>query len=389
MAGSDRDSRFCLEEAAYLAFRLKEVHKAAVLRLLEISVPNETLVRTLAWALDASRPWRYSVVAVSPEAAQLLADTIHGPFRALCWMAGEPISSDLLSTAQASGVVVIADSGQSGLEAAGSHLLLGMNQATIELPALDNQPRRLTLSPIASIVQALLTGPSDGAWRRIRPPKGFLALAEDCSARQARDLLARGLISLVSEGPIPGQIVIADDFFPKTSSLGRWIERKKTARFLNEGEDLRMSIPKSDIVYPQEISGADPVSDGTIEIVCPFNVPPGGRTKDELDRGLRQIKVNSVRDISRGFDIRLEGNVKGVGGETVHLSIPVEDEDTFTPDGMTRRDPTLFGWYVRYRTYEECQRYLSERGRGRLTPEEIAKLQSMLRFLEEAEKNHE
>lgn len=144
---------------------------------------------------------------------------------------------------------------------------------------------------------------------------------------------------------------------------------------------------QSCIELPQEVSSADPGSLGSITIA----VPLGGtkRTKEELARQLAEVPIDSVEDMCTKFGVAIEGTIEDEDGRQVPVKIPVNSDETFSPDGLTRSDPKLLGMYVRARANEALSLYLSRQGRGELTEDEIAHLTASLRSLEEALQNEE
>ena len=138
----------------------------------------------------------------------------------------------------------------------------------------------------------------------------------------------------------------------------------------------------STIEYPEGKSGPDAASTGNVLLVLPINGHTAPRTRNELEKALQEKQVNSLRDICRAFDVRIEGNYVGTDGEPVHASIPVEDETTFTPNGMTEADPALFELYVKARCYEQLAEYLQRNNRDSLSASEVADLEARIKEIE-------
>ena len=153
---------------------------------------------------------------------------------------------------------------------------------------------------------------------------------------------------------------------------------------MNEPQRLKPCI-----ILPEEIPGPDPLSLGAVTLSMPFDVPEGPRTKSELERFLREAKVNSVEDICKAFDVRIRGSYVHASGATVQVALRAEGEETFSVRGLTLLDPHLQEMHIRSRTYDECARYLSDKRREFLDEEEIAHLETTARILEDSEEENE
>ena len=144
------------------------------------------------------------------------------------------------------------------------------------------------------------------------------------------------------------------------------------------------------IIYPDKEARPDDLSIGHLTMIVPAQVPKGDRSKEELAAQLKEERdVKDVRDMCRRLGVEIEADVRDPEGNEIHLRVPVVDEETFTLDGMTRQDPTLFRWHVWGQTYESVQRYLKQSGVERLSDEQIARLTMLASYLEEAEKRHD
>lgn len=140
----------------------------------------------------------------------------------------------------------------------------------------------------------------------------------------------------------------------------------------------------SKVVYPEGGAGPDAAASGNVLLVAPFVERAAPRQREALAKELQERQVDSLQDLCRVFDVRIEGTYVGPDGEPVQVSIPVTDENTFTPDGMTHGDPSLFELYVKSRCYEQLAEYLQSNACEGLTDQEIAALETQVQALEAA-----
>lgn len=141
---------------------------------------------------------------------------------------------------------------------------------------------------------------------------------------------------------------------------------------------------KAIIEFPQEGSGADPVPTD-FALVCVD--PTGGRSArspDELESALRVESINSVADYCAKFAPRIEGECDGPDGVSHSFSIPVLDDNSFSPDELTRRDPKLRAWYLTMKVAESIELHLAKSGRNELTDEELSYLEALEETLSSA-----
>jgi len=135
-------------------------------------------------------------------------------------------------------------------------------------------------------------------------------------------------------------------------------------------------------------SGPDRLEVGRVLYVSPIATPVADHKEDLLSQRLRITSGNSVREIAHANGARIEGLVNTPEGKLVRIVIPIDDEKTCTPDGMTRKDRTLFSWYVRSEVYDLLSRYLSRNKRSHLTDQEVGRLHEILRLLAAARKEN-
>jgi hypothetical protein len=140
----------------------------------------------------------------------------------------------------------------------------------------------------------------------------------------------------------------------------------------------------SELIYPEGGAGAAPLDPGDICIVVNAAGRKVARSKADLATTLEERPVNSVAELCQAFDVRVRGSYPGIDGEPVEVSIPVADESTFTPDGLTRADEGLYRLYVGAVTCDNLALYLSGRDREGLTTEEIQILHNIRETLARA-----
>lgn len=118
---------------------------------------------------------------------------------------------------------------------------------------------------------------------------------------------------------------------------------------------------------------------------CTVVIPPnsdGKRTAQELERSLAEVEVADIRDLCAKGQYRIDGQYTAEDGSLRDASIPVIDETTFSPDGITLGDPELLRTYVTMRVCDNVAEYCSRTGRDDLTDVEVAHLSSLLEALE-------
>lgn len=138
------------------------------------------------------------------------------------------------------------------------------------------------------------------------------------------------------------------------------------------------------VEFPDGISGPDPIPLGTMTVVADLRGATNRRTKAELQEQIGEIQADSIAELCDKAKVRIEGTYTGSDGKPVHVSIPVVDETTFTPDGLTRGDPGLLELFTSSIVCDAAAEYLDQQPRDYFTDEEIAQLTQRLALLEAA-----
>jgi hypothetical protein len=108
------------------------------------------------------------------------------------------------------------------------------------------------------------------------------------------------------------------------------------------------------------------------------------RSKDVLQEELKEVPVNTVGDLANAFHVAITGRYIGLDNNARQVSIPVLDESTFTPTGMTMGDPLLYEMYIEQRTCENIASLSGVEGEQRLTAAQLAKLNDDIDLLQRA-----
>ena len=127
----------------------------------------------------------------------------------------------------------------------------------------------------------------------------------------------------------------------------------------------------------------DPEAQSPVTLVIPSNFD-GKRTTSELETQLKELEVSDIQDLCRKGGYRIVGQYVGEDGTLRDALIPVIDETTFTPDGITLGDPELLRTYVTMRVCDNVANYCGRNGRDQLSDVEVARLRSIVEVLEQA-----
>ena len=150
------------------------------------------------------------------------------------------------------------------------------------------------------------------------------------------------------------------------------------------GNDSRYD---TDTFWVQTPSGPEPITVGGPLLVLPLSGARTGVTRDNAtveQAAASPVKANSVQEVCKEFDVRIEGQFQDVDGTSRSVSLPVRDERSFTVDELTRREPTLRRRYVEMRLCDALSQKLAMSPTATLTEEEVAALRESLDFIEKS-----
>jgi predicted component of type VI protein secretion system len=102
------------------------------------------------------------------------------------------------------------------------------------------------------------------------------------------------------------------------------------------------------------------------------------RPGEEIEK-LDVVDAGSLDEVCRKLDVRVRGNITDADGADVAVNIPVRNEKVFTPDGLTRKDPTLRRLYLTSRVAESASKFFDKT--GGITDEQVAALESLVETL--------
>lgn len=137
----------------------------------------------------------------------------------------------------------------------------------------------------------------------------------------------------------------------------------------------------SKLVYPDPEVGPERMVDPPVIFVGQFS-GTGIRTKDELKKHFGHVGVNSVQELCRTFDVRIEGQYVDPDGTTQSVAFQAVDESSFTPTGLTLQDPELYRMYIEKRLCDHVGSMNTPEADGRLTEEQISQLDADIEQLE-------
>jgi hypothetical protein len=364
------------------AERYHIVWERAVGELLRSHRSIENRIRLVAWALQAGIDELFELTLCHGGAAIRIAQAGGGEAErgvrgqpVVWWMNDQPVPRALLDAARRDELLLVGDAATAGCQAVRHRVHLSCDAALVRT-APEGAMR---LSGAAAYVQALLARDHDGAWARAQAPAGYVGLERGFSLREESARLEEGLITPLTETYGSRRLVFS------LRSLPNFGNGRCSTRWHGKPQEESMKHEKPLIEYPQE-EGLKPDEQSLPPgyLIVPAMELEQPRSKEELTRELREISVDSVEDIARGFGVFIEGRFENPEGEVVHARIPVRNEQTFTPDGMTKGDPELFRIYVASRTFDEVARLFSARKIDRLDPGVLAKLEELEAVLAKA-----
>lgn len=367
-----------------------EHHARAVDRIFAENALLERTVRAVAWAAGRSSrraAFRCAIAAYRPDATLALRVARLRP-AIVWWLAEQEIPHSIVGVARRVGSVLVESASPARSAAPTPGVFRSECRAIIERPDGRGAPVRVPIDASAAWIQAYSQG-IGAAWVPVIPPAGIAGIEPDLVVSSVPSLAARNGIAVLRRSALGHALVVPGITLPNRPRRSVKPRRPEEAGTQLEDAPMEEARAKTVIHFPEEDSGADPAALGAVLVVANLSGRQVPRGREELERELSEIPAASLPELVRAAELRIQGTYAGLDGEPVSVSIPIEDESTFTPDGLTRGDPGLFRLYVASRTYEQLESHLRAHHRDTLTAEEIEHLQSTLRFLEESLRQEE
>ena len=368
----------------------RKVHSSAVARLLKSNESLEHRIRWIAWALDAESEWKIRCLdsesflqAVSSNMIlQTKACSRHDTL--VFWQSNRMISPPLMELLCHSRVKLIFPGKRQTFITESNNFIIAENSAIVERANGDRGFGRFSISSSAALCQCLLSAKSDSAWYRVRKPAGFVRLDSRMSKSDVNRSDLTGRVAVIYTDGTGRNLSISSLAYSNMLSTDCLKYRRVNMQTTNLNGRYRMSQEKgTEVMIEEDGALLDKQSEVPALIVVDLQDGPP-RSKDKLQRELKEVEVSSTRELLAKFPTKITGQYVDVNGETREASISVIDEETFTPNGITLGDEELFNTYITLRTYENVGRYCEGKNRTHLTDDEVARLRATAEILEKS-----